>query len=378
METKVQVTIPKNALPEKIKLNPFFRIKLDEYSLNNNSLKVEIPLENKEIIIHSLEFLKLINKVKDSIDSNVLIEYLTNEFGLGQDVAKNLITKYLEFKVFVPSNYELVNKKSIQHWVNRGWLEALYLHLKSRNLKFSDDSADDLKEYFNSKFTKKMKHKKLPNIYENKKFAISFKLPKPTMLPSDKSLEEILLYRKSNQPYTNNTFNIEELSNILYYSSIETTKLRDKVKREIETNPSVIMNSSFSALELYFFAFDIKGLENGLYYYNVKDHKISLVKEGNFREQVAKMCIGQKKAGNSRVTFVISALWEKYMFRYSHPRAYRNLLVNVSELAQKILVLSSTYEKRTFITPAFNDELADELFGFNGFKEAPLYVIAAG
>ncbi|GAB6006972.1 hypothetical protein JCM12214_28720 [Geobacillus vulcani] len=367
-----------NKLPKELKLNPFFRIKLDKKKINNNTLKIEFPLEDREVIIESLEFLKILNRMKNSINIDSLIEYITSEFDMTREQAVGMIKKYLKFKVFVPSNYELENGEAIKHWVKRGWLEALILHLKSRDIKFSDDNLENPEEHLNRVFSKKIEEDGLPNIYENKHFLKCIDLPQPTNLPLNKTLEEVLLYRRSHQPYTKNTFSLNELSNILYYASIETTRLRDRVQQGIHSNPSVIMNSSFSALELYFFAFDIKDLESGLYYYDVKKHKIHLVKLGDFRNEVSKMCIGQRKAGTGKVAFVISAIWKKYMFRYSHPRAYRNLLINIGELAQKILVLSSVYEKRTFMTPALYDDMADELLGLNGYEEAPLYVISAG
>ena len=66
------------------------------------------------------------------------------------------------------------------------------------------------------------------------------------------------------------------------------------------------------------------------------------------------------------------------MYRYNHPRAYRTLLINTGELAQKYITLSSAYQLTCFMTPAFEDQIADDLLGINGYEEAPSYLVAIG
>jgi hypothetical protein len=64
--------------------------------------------------------------------------------------------------------------------------------------------------------------------------------------------------------------------------------------------------------------------------------------------------------------------------RYRHNRAYRNLLVNAGELAQKYLILATTYRLSQFITPAFNDVSAEKFTELDGIKEGPIYALYFG
>ncbi len=155
-------------------------------------------------------------------------------------------------------------------------------------------------------------------------------------------------------------------------------RLRNAVEEQIQDRPEVLLDSAFSALETYFFAFSIEGLPNGIYHYDLRSHSVSLLREGLFRDEVARMCIGQRKPGSGSCTFLISAVFERYMYRYRHPRAYRNLLINVSEFAHRYILLSTALGLSTFMTPALQDEQADALLGVNGYEEAPLYVVAIG
>jgi hypothetical protein len=90
------------------------------------------------------------------------------------------------------------------------------------------------------------------------------------------------------------------------------------------------------------------------------------------------MCAGQQRPGGAACAFAISAVFERYMFRYRHARAYRTLLVNVSELAQKYIMLATNFGLSTFMTPLFFDEVASELLGVDEYEEAVLELVAVG
>lgn len=165
---------------------------------------------------------------------------------------------------------------------------------------------------------------------------------------------------------------------MLLNANRETVRLRKEAEATYESNSGVLLNSAFSALETYFFAFSVDGLEPGLYHYDPRGHRAVLLRRGDLTDEVVTMCIGQDRPRGAACAFVITAVWERYMFRYRHPRAYRTLLINVAELAHKYILLATALDLSTFLTPALRDEFADQLLGVDGLKEAPLYVVAIG
>jgi SagB-type dehydrogenase family enzyme len=364
----------------QFKLNPLFKVDLvtSEYE-NMDGTIINLLLEGKTYEVSQDFLFSLILYFNKNVKSkgeiiNFLKSKLKDEGEKSIELFENLVDK----SIIVELDYRTKDLKAVEHWVERGWLDALTLHLTSRNIDFSDDAQSDIKEYLDEQSKQIIQREGMTEIYKKTEGEKRIKLRENIPLPKDRSFEEILVARRTHRPWSKNKFLLDELSNILLYSSVETKRLREETKDKLAINPSTIYNSSFSALEIYLFVYDVEDLEPGLYFYDVKDHSLYLLKAGLFREQVAKMCIGQERAGTGRVTFLISANWQRYMFRYRHPRAYRNLLINTSELAQKLLILSTSYRKTTFLTPALNDELADDLLNLNGYEEAPLYVVTAG
>lgn len=175
-------------------------------------------------------------------------------------------------------------------------------------------------------------------------------------------------------------FKIKEISQILYYANLESKQAREKTKEQFSINPESILNySSFSALETKVIILrDVESIKTGIYHYDLKKHSLVKLKDGLFEENLVKMCIGQRQLRGATFSFIITAYWEKYFNRYNHARAYRNLLINAGELAQKYLLLATMYKMSQFITPAFEDKFADELMGCNGYETAPIYSVTLG
>ncbi|MGG3662504.1 SagB/ThcOx family dehydrogenase [Bacillus gobiensis] len=360
----------------KLRLNPLFRIQLSNQP--DNTIIIELFLEEKSLKINDVNFLKIISFAKEGTNIFELSSFISKEFDLKIEEAEKIVFDLIEKKFLVTNEYKKEEMESVRHWVERGWLDALILHLSIKNMTYADDNVENLHDENDKYFKELLKKERFPSIFKKYPNYPLIKLPDPLPLPQDRSFEEILLSRRSHRPWSNNVFQLEELSTILKNASYETKRLRDLVQENIEKKPSVLMNASFSALEIYFFSHDVEGIKNGLYFYDLKEHGIVLLKKGDFREAVAKMCIGQKSAGSGAITFIISCLWNRYMFRYRHPMGYRTILINTSELAQKLLILCTAFGKSTFLTPAFNDEQAEKLLDVFNLEEAPLYVVAAG
>ena len=90
------------------------------------------------------------------------------------------------------------------------------------------------------------------------------------------------------------------------------------------------------------------------------------------------VCIGQPEVKDAPAILFLSVIWERYYYRYRHSRAYRTVLVDLSESAHNYILLASSLNLGTFITPALNEEKAAKLLGENPKKEQILYAIGIG
>ncbi|HDV6056170.1 TPA: nitroreductase family protein, partial [Staphylococcus pseudintermedius] len=89
-------------------------------------------------------------------------------------------------------------------------------------------------------------------------------------------------------------------------------------------------------------------------------------------------CYGQPEIENANCIIFISANYHKYMWRYNHERAYRNLLIDVAQLAQSFLLAATNLQKKTFLTPALRDSELVKLFDLEEYIEDIRYLVAIG
>ena len=356
----------------KYKLNPFFRVRFSDQII------CDLLLEKSTVVLSSPKYLQFFSKIDRPLSRRKLIKIIMDVFVLSINNANEIFEELIQNKLIVKESYKNHLLKPIDHWIKRGWLEALIFHLKSKDLDYMDDNAQNTLDFKNNLVGDMIRTETFPPIWKEVKYISQIELPIQRLTLDSLGVKEALLNRRSNEPMRKQQISLQELSDILFYSNEELRKKRAVIEERYKSNPAIIFDSSFSAFETYMLIFNVDDLVPGIYHYDAAKHKLSLIKSGNFREELIKMVIGQGHPRKAACAFVLTATWGRYMYRYRHPRAYRNLFINLGEFAQKYLVIASALKLSTFLTPALNDKFADNLLGLNGYEEAPLYVIAVG
>ncbi len=355
----------------KFVLNPFFRLNLKK------PLSCDLFLSGKVVELPSVRYVPLLARLDGAHSLEVAAQKAADVLAVPTDEGKRVIQDLIAAELLVAETREFPEIPGVRHWMARGWLEALMLHLRTRNLEFADDVPDP-RSVLEKANVEALKEEKLPSIWKAYPNAELIELPPPSRLP-DESLTAVLLRRRSHQPWRAESMSLEQLSTILHYASLRTVRCRLETEEKLETDPTVLqLSSSFCAIETYFAAFSIDGLAPGIYFYDPKGHRITQLRPGLFRTEIAKAALGQNRASSGSCTFFFTAVWERYMFRYRHSRAFHRLMISVSELAQKYLVLATALNMNTFLTPNLHYADSDELLGTNSYEEGTLYAVAVG
>ncbi len=265
---------------------------------------------------------------------------------------------------------------ALEHWVKRGWLDALMLHCSSRDLAYADANAEgDAKA--NDALAKLIAAEGPPELWTTYSGRQKIAMPPPAPDPAE-PFEQVLLRRRSNKQWRGKGVTLPVLSAILKDANHQSYRVRAEAEAQLDTNPAALLNSSFTALESYVVAFNVDELAAGLYHYDLKDHALTLLREGDLSDEYVRACIGQSRPRGAAFAIMLSIVWPRFMYRYRHPRAYRTLLTNVSELAHKYILLGTSFELSSFLTPAFEDNLAEAFLGVDGRTESPIYTVALG
>lgn len=312
------------------------QIRLSNFS-NNLNLQINEQLlyfitscswpQSKDLIISSLEELNL----NESVNAT--------------------FSKLLKFWVLIVYNSDdsAINYP-IWHWIKRWWQDALLLHLSSREVKYINNSTNDLL-----------------NIQSNPIKGIScLNLENYQHIKIVDKIDDLVLKRRCNLPFSKKESTINELVTFLKYWNITSFDNLDE-KLSTEVNP-------FNSLSIYILVYDILDLEPWLYYFDSKNNTLLLVKQGIFRSQVSKICIGQQRAWLGKFSIAITVDWATRYTKNHHPRNYTKLIMNISKLSHYHLLTAWWLWYNVFMTPAFEDEFAESFFNFIPMEKSLMYI----
>jgi len=302
---------------------------------------------------------------------NQLVDHISDDLAINKSEARAILNNLINIGVLDKSNQETFNI-----WFDRNWRNALYFHLLTSDNDFIDKGQENEEEIKSNVLSTYLKQSPLPSFYKKyKKNTKSIRLPRPFM--ESTSVDDILFRRRTTRKFSEKPISLKQLSTILYYSCQPLKLVRDYAMLKRREHPIILVLSSYTPFEVYFYANNVTNLTKGLYHYNMRTHSISLLKKGVYNKEMKKIAIGQG-VENASVVFLISSIFERYMWRYRNSRAYRNLLIECSSLAQRIILVTVAVNLRQFLTPAIRDSRADNLFGLDGYSEAFNYLIAVG
>lgn len=199
-------------------------------------------------------------------------------------------------------------------------------------------------------------------------------LPPPRKL-TNITVEEAILLRRSIREYTEDPIRLEHLSMILWGAYGITDP------RGFRASPSA---GATYPLELYVVIGE-KGvvvengvyLKPGVYRYDVNRHLLILIKEGDFRRELAEAALGQTWVREAPVNIVVFAVFERTTRIYGERGEVRYVPMEVGHLGQNIYLLTTALGYGTVVVGAFYDNSVHEIIGAGG-EETPMYIIPIG
>jgi len=193
--------------------------------------------------------------------------------------------------------------------------------------------------------------------------AEEYKLPKP--LQTDRSIEECLAERRSVRSFASDTLTTEQIATLLWAAQGITDTTRG-----FRTAPSA---GATYPLETYLVT------KQGIFLYHPAEHKITLLKKGDKRAELALACLGQYWVGKAPASIVLCAVPERTSQRYGE-RAMRYIWMEAGHAAQNILLEAVALGLGGVPIGAFSDDAVSKLLDLDKAEEKtiPLYVLSVG
>ena len=122
---------------------------------------------------------------------------------------------------------------------------------------------------------------------------------------------------------------------------------------------------------------NVEGLEPGVYHYSAIDRSFGLVREGP-PPSFPSMLGEQAWTANAAAVIFLVANFERSMWKYHDPMAYRVIAIEAGHIAQNMLLVATHHGMVGNPTGLINAEITEAALGVSGPTRAALYAIALG
>ena len=207
-----------------------------------------------------------------------------------------------------------------------------------------------------------------PDRYKQYGKAKSIALPSPQRR-GGAPLWDVLKRRRSIRKYKPKPLTLLNLSQLLWASQGITER-----KNELRASPSA---GALYPNETYMIGNDVEELAKGIYHYSVKDHRLELLREGDFGKEAGKAALDQGFAGNAPVLFVMSAVFARSLWKYGE-RGYRYVYMDAAHAAQNLVTAASALGLGSCLVGALYDGECNELLELDGTEESVIYMCSVG
>ena len=194
----------------------------------------------------------------------------------------------------------------------------------------------------------------------------TIKLPE-SKYDSDTSVEEAMLKRRSVRSYKDEPLTISELSQLLWAAQGITDP------DGLRTAPSA---GALYPLEVYVAVGNVTDLPSGIYKYNPHEHELLIITEGDIRDELSDVALGQASVGNGAVVIVFAAVYERTTIKYGE-RGIRYVHMEAGHAAQNIYLQAESLNLGTVVAGAFDDNDVKAIMNMKE-NEQPLYLMPVG
>jgi SagB-type dehydrogenase family enzyme len=130
-------------------------------------------------------------------------------------------------------------------------------------------------------------------------------------------------------------------------------------------------------VETYISAQMIKGVEPGIYHYNVREHALELVHGGELGRRIASAALDQDFLADGAVVFAWTAVFGRSKWKYRE-RAYRYVYLDAGHIAQNVALTAAALGLGSCQIAALYDDEVNALLGVDGKEESILYMTVVG
>jgi SagB-type dehydrogenase family enzyme len=199
-------------------------------------------------------------------------------------------------------------------------------------------------------------------------------LPRPER--RDARFDDVIAARRSVREFADAELDPAELAKVLHQAYGITTHV-PMSGGGVQAFRSAPSAGALYPGELYVAARSVRGIEPGVYHYEIPDHALALLQAGDPTDALDDACCGQRYAREAGAIVLVAGALRRTKHKYGE-RGYRYVLLDVGHLVENLVLSATALGLAVVTTAGFFDDAANELLRLDGVDEAVLYIAFLG
>lgn len=194
--------------------------------------------------------------------------------------------------------------------------------------------------------------------------------------PPDSPLGRVLRDRRSWRRFAPASLRLDALASLLWLTGgIQRWVVTDLGTFALKTSPS---GGSLHPIELYVLVRTVTDLDPGMYHYGCADHQLRLITAHASPPRITTYLPAQPWFEDASAVVFMVAHYERSLWRYTYPRAYRAPFVEAGHLAQTFCLHATELGLAPFVSMALADVAIERDLKVDGITRAVLYAAGVG
>ena len=196
------------------------------------------------------------------------------------------------------------------------------------------------------------------------------RVPLPAAVLPDVDFATVLNGRRSHRSFGRQPIQLGQVSTLLQTAAGPAPgyheQLRDRHQTTFKTSPSA---GGRHPTELYPVIRNVAGLESGVYHYAAGNHALERLRGPVDDATAVELCGEQPWVAHAGMLLFYASVFRRGQFKYTNPRGYRALFLDVGHLSQTVFLLATALGLRMTFIGVIRDEYVEEVLGLDLAEE---------
>ena len=130
-------------------------------------------------------------------------------------------------------------------------------------------------------------------------------------------------------------------------------------------------------IETYLVVNNVEEINPGVYHYNIQNHYLELLKEGDYAAETAQAALGQRMCADAPVVFIWTAVFQRMKWKYDQ-RAYRYVYLDAGHIVENLALTATSLGLGSCQIGALFDDEVNQIIDVDGTEESVIYMSVVG